>query len=230
MLVDGWSDDQLHAAADWLAGEVLAFCDADPVTADKLARIEEGVRAQWLERGETVRQARAQVKSMLRDGGSTCPCCGRNAQARRRKFSALMAASIVWLVRRSAWQVSLTASSDIDTPQGMRGAGWVCWAKDCVDSIHRMHEISRLVVYGLAEECDRPGWSGWYRPTDKGAQLVNDPKATVPAEVWTWNRGALAFTADHVTLREAMGVKFVLEDLYRADVNDGTQWAPVPAP
>lgn len=224
-LVAGWSDDQLHAAIDWLRGESFAL-DPHPDGA-KHAALADVLLAEYDARGPTVRQARRAVEGALMNGGSTCACCGRIARAYRRKFSGLMAASIIWLVRRAEWQKAVcnpVAPDPGGEEQRRRARGWVRWAKDCPDTVHRMHEISRLVAFGLAEECTDPGWSGWYRPTAKGAQFVADPHDTIPSAVWTWDNRAIALDGDPITLREALGVEFVLEDLFAADLNDGTRW------
>lgn len=218
-----WTDEQLQAAAEW--------CRANhPTAADVF-------QAAWEARGPTLRQARAELRRHLRTG-SYCPCCDRNAAIRRRAFSAPMALSLVWLVRQSGQHVSATTSAPGTpvsgttppaSPQHARAMGWVRWAQEAPDAVHRKHEISRLVLFGTAE---RGRWDGtskidsgsfWYRPTDLGRLFVTGA-GTVPRSVEVYANEALAFDTDRVDILAALRERFSLDDLLEAALSDGPKW------
>lgn len=219
-ITTGWTDDQLRGALDYAIG----LERDEPSRLDwKLLRI--ALREVWHERGPTVRQARAEVEQKLMRGGSTCPCCGRNAKAYHRKFSALMAATTIWLTRRSEYHQTITFVGQPGTEAYMRGHGWVQWAKEAPDTIHRLHEISRVVAFELAHESSATGFSGWYMPTKRAHDFIRG-RSTVPAGAWTWDRGVLAFDGEEITIREALGVRFDLDELLQSRLEEPARWLP----
>lgn len=223
------TDDQLQEAESWARGEALERFDAGkasltlPDYPQRVIRGADAFHREWASRGETVRQARDRLEREMR-AGVDCSCCGRLVQLYRRKFSALMAGTIVWLVRQSeaTRTVPRTDPTSATSPGNARAHGWVCWAKDAPPTIHRMHEISRVVQFGLAEPGRWRGGSGWYRPTPLGFDFVLHG-ANIPAAIETYNDTVVTVDKERVTVHETLP-GFNLDDLMKAGLKDSAAW------
>lgn len=231
---ESMTDEQLGEARVWTRQRVeearatVRAGQTPPATLDALLRAQEALDGVWRKRGPTLREARAEVEAKLRDG-STCPCCGRLAKLYRRNFSSLMAATAVWLVRmsqqhRASGPLSLPGDATPVDAATARSLGWVRWAEDGLlnPTVYRFHEISRVVLFGLAEEGAWPGGSGWYRPTPLAEVFVMNGGG-VPKAIETYNDAVLATDPQLVYVTDLLE-GFDRERLMVAALDDAAAW------
>lgn len=194
----------------WFYGEQLIGIDGEPVSGalkDALADVAdapEPVLAEpttpaiqtsfsWpvdepiiaVDESETLAEAHRQVWANL-DAGTWCPCCRRNARRYARPLHAEMATFLVNLVRAFEKQKRYYHNREI-----LPGA----------DSSKSSTDGSYLTVWGLVKR--KPGATGWYLPEPAGIALVRG-RIEVPKYAWIYDGRATHFSAERITIREAL--------------------------
>lgn len=130
------------------------------------------------------------------DEGVPCPCCEQMAKVYRRKMSGGAVRALVLMSRRhgSDWFHGPS--------QGYVAALGGDWA--------------RLAMWRLIEEeparHDGGGRAGWWSVTGLGHGFIHQGW-TVPKYVRIYNGRALGFSTKRVSIEEALGQKFRLDDL-----------------
>lgn len=136
--------------------------------------------------------ARTQLRGLIEDGW-TCPCCTQFAKVYRRKVNSTNARSLITLYRHGGTHFTHAPSLPGDT-----------------------HEISQMAWWGLVEEekVMRPdgGRAGWWRITPEGKDWVIG-LSTIPKYARVYDHRCLGLTGDPVTIMDALGSKFRLDDL-----------------
>jgi len=132
-----------------------------------------------------------------------CPCCRRETQIYKRKFSAEMAVFLTRLVRAYKHKEKWYTIPEI------LGEEQVGKQKVATDGVYLLHW--ELLVKPTAEEAKViGGQKGLYRPTDKGIHFVyeakNDamPDAFVSPYVYLYDNRAIKWAPNRVTLLQLL--------------------------
>lgn len=132
--------------------------------------------------------------------GAGCPCCGQFVRIYKRKLNSIMAAFLIWLVRRD--RASGESWQDIKAaPDNIRSFGG---------------DYAKLAHWGLV--ANKPNndpsrrSSGLWRPTPKGVDfaLAHRP---VPSHVHLYNNEVIGFSERQVSIVEALGARFDYQEL-----------------
>lgn len=130
-------------------------------------------------------------------GGIHCPVCTQYAKVYRRKINAGMANSLIRMYR--------TGGRD--------------WVHVPTQIGARSREEGKLAYWGLIEEQmstrDDGGRQGYWRVTDAGERFIR-LGTRVPKYALIYNGRPLGFEGPEVTIREALGSKFNLDELMSA--------------
>lgn len=141
-----------------------------------------------------LKDARKWLRDQVVDG-ARCPCCNQLAKVYRRPINAGMALSIIKMLRFGGLEYQYIPASI--------GA--------------KSREEGKLRYWGLIEEelevrREDGGRAGWWRVTPKGRDWVLE-RITVPKYARIYDAKLLGLTGPEVTIRQALGTKFNLDEL-----------------
>lgn len=143
---------------------------------------------------DTIAAGKAWLRTRL-DDGEQCPLCNQMAKMYKRKINATMARTLIRLHR--------VAGSDYAHAPSLPGDN---------------HEISQLAWWGLVEEDGQPrpdgGRGGHWRVSDKGRAFIFQG-LKVPKYAKIYDHKLYGLTGDPVTIQDALGSKFDLQELMR---------------
>lgn len=142
-------------------------------------------------------EARKDLFFSLGDG-VVCPCCDRFAKKYKRTINSGESRILIWLFNNTS-------------PEK-----WIHVNSNAPKFILRSNEISRLKVWGLAQEKtnDMPSQrnSGFYKITNKGIAFVL-MKIKIPKYYWTYNNEVLGFSEEHIAIDDSLKIKFNYQEL-----------------
>lgn len=151
----------------------------------------------------------------MAEKGCRCPCCGQHAKMYRRPLNATMARGLVWLVCEAPRDEGGWVQVRQDGPKWLLQAGG---------------EFAKLAHWGLIEEqpkdpdCRAKGrTSGVWRPTSLGRAFVL-AGALVPRKVWLYDNAVQGFSAELVSVQEALGEDFDLGEVLSASGYPTRTW------
>lgn len=187
-----WSRDLLDrlAAVEGPDGEALR---ARVTTTGAL------VEAEWLRRGETLRQAAVALWGAA-DEGAWCPLCRKWVRRYWQRLNGSMARGLAWIV------LAARRSEIAD------GEGWVHVPTHGPRWLVRTNQHASLRLFGLVErrapdEESRVKCSGWWRPTERGFAFV-DGLVDVEDRVLTYNGEVVARGEARLRFRDVLDVAF----------------------
>jgi len=151
--------------------------------------------------GATLTEARDWLRERLYDG-ARCPCCEQYARVYRRKLNATMIRALVALYRAGGTE------RYVHGPTVLRGTNVFGG------------EVGKLALFGLvAEETARRedgGRSGWWLVTREGEEFLHR-RRVVRKYATVYDGRRLGWAGDDVTVDDALGTKFRLDELMRGE-------------
>jgi len=150
----------------------------------------------------TIKEAKRHVLDN-RDAGVWCPCCGIYCQVYTFHFTANMAYSLMWLVKRRR-----------EGPEGE----WVHVSDEGPRGSLKSRCEGKLEHWGVVERASkelcpsRKRWSGLWRATAKG-QHVADRIVRVPKFVRLYRNKVLEWSPETVDIKDALGTEFDYQKL-----------------
>lgn len=143
----------------------------------------------------TLQEARDWLRARV-DKGERCPCCNQFAKVYKRQVTSTSAAALVTMWSRHGFDV-------VHLPTLTRMGGDTC----------------KMVYWGLIEEESTRrtdgGRAGWWAVTPKGRDWILG-KITIPKYARVYDGRCLGLTGNPVTIQQALGKRFDLQELMAA--------------
>jgi hypothetical protein len=147
----------------------------------------------------TIEEEKARLRHEWGKRGTKCRACTQTVALRRRAFNAGMARALIVMYREHGRAFQKKTET-------LRGVGSAA------------RDEGQLRYWGLLEEekSVRPdgGRKGVWRVTEKGEAFIQC-RVRVHSHAYTFNSQCFGLDGDMITIREALGKKFNLEELLR---------------